>query len=679
MQQPQPYTPPSGTQISPGSITYTTSTGSDGRVIYHPFRYDTPQGIVHGIQWVPAEATQILPSGAQPANAEFAASWNRGMLSRDDEKALHKWQREEEKRRKREEKDAAKRLSRIEHEEQEIRLARERDALQERRRSMNYSPIPPSATGYPNPGSAAYGAYTTADLDRKFTDLAIERKELERERRKYSDVDRNRRASGNFGADRSSVYSSPGATYTSPTGYPTAGYNPTTSPYRPAGAYPTSPNVRSAEFPSSMTGYSSSTYPTASIPAEPIARAASPYARAPSPYARPPDRAPSPYARAASPYARPPDRAPSPYARAASPYGRPPDRAPSPYARAASPYGRPPDRAPSPYARVASPYARPPDRAPSPYARAPSPYSRPPDRAPSPYARAASPYARAPSPYRGPPTGSVSGVYPRGHILEGQPIRPGSRAPSPMPPPGTFPTASFTHSPRVPMASVSGEQQLAAPEGFSRPPNAAQSYTPFNIIRIQDMEEFYDQIPRMPLVLDTHDVYHEDWIRFMNDLALAWAGKMPIPEFSRGPPPKRSALVADLVDLWNSSFFLTRRAEAVLYKGRERRSGPNAGTIDHHLPAYDLDNFSDSSDSSESTSDDDSENDRYPVYGRSTPMRDAAEAKRRRREKKEEQKRRKKDKKLRKKAKEIEKRYTLYISYAPPREGTIPGGLGLYA
>ena len=110
-QQPQPYSPPSGGQIAPGSITYTTSTNADGQVVYHPFRYDricpvnqlrldlsisqsgackasdldvdeltsldpimicsyqTPQGVVTGIQWVPAEATQILPTGAQPANA----------------------------------------------------------------------------------------------------------------------------------------------------------------------------------------------------------------------------------------------------------------------------------------------------------------------------------------------------------------------------------------------------------------------------------------------------------------------------------------------------------------------------------------------------------------------------------------------------------------------------------
>lgn len=73
--------------------------------------YQTPSGVVTGIQWVPAEATHLLPTGAQPANAvgvvivqlkiyadrtdlvlkDFAASWNRGHLTREDEKALKHW------------------------------------------------------------------------------------------------------------------------------------------------------------------------------------------------------------------------------------------------------------------------------------------------------------------------------------------------------------------------------------------------------------------------------------------------------------------------------------------------------------------------------------------------------------------------------------------------------------
>jgi hypothetical protein len=34
-------------------------------------------------------------------------------------------------------------------------------------------------------------------------------------------------------------------------------------------------------------------------------------------------------------------------------------------------------------------------------------------------------------------------------------------------------------------------------------------------MKIQDMEDFYENMPRMPKVLVPHDVYHEDWIRFI--------------------------------------------------------------------------------------------------------------------------------------------------------------------
>ncbi|KIJ70483.1 hypothetical protein HYDPIDRAFT_122358 [Hydnomerulius pinastri MD-312] len=640
---PQPYSPPSGGQIQPGAITYTTSTSPDGQIIYHPFRavpasYQTPQGVVHGIQWVPAEATQILPPGAQPANADFAASWNRGNLTRDDERALEKWQKSEEKRRKKEEKESVRRMSKQfdrDMQEAELRAARERDAqVRERRRSFYGDAAPPVPAGYGAPGGATYGAYShspsshsTADLDRKFTELEIERES------KYSSRQRKYSTSGGdrtsiYGPPGGSAYASPVASYQSPTGYPTTGatnpYNRAASPYRQPSVYSTSPNARPQEF---------SSYPGGP---DPIARAASPYARAASPYGRP-----DPIARAASPYGRP-----EPIARAASPYGRHPTepiaRAASPYAPSHSPYGA---RAPSPL----------PPRATSPYARGPP-------------QRSTSPYPRAPSPFVPPPQiNSVSsGVYPAGHVLEGQPLS-RSRAPSPMPGP---PGVAFPSSPRMPGSVVGGEQQLSAPEAFSRPANAAQPYTPFSVMKIQDMEQFYDQIPRMPLVLDTHDVYHQDWIRFMNDLALAWAGKMPISEFSRGAPAKRSTLVADLIDLWNTNFFITRRVEVVLYKGRERRSGPNAGTIDNHLANFEN---SSSDDSSSSSSESDSEDDRYPKYAH-----DLTESKRRRREKKEEKKRRKKEKKLRKKTKEREKTYSLYLTYIPPRDIHGPTQHGYY-
>ena len=46
-----------------------------------------------------------------------------------------------------------------------------------------------------------------------------------------------------------------------------------------------------------------------------------------------------------------------------------------------------------------------------------------------------------------------------------------------------------------------GQGQLTIPEGFDRPVNAALSYTPFEPMKIQDMDEFLVRLPRMPLVL----------------------------------------------------------------------------------------------------------------------------------------------------------------------------------
>jgi len=203
------------------------------------------------------------------------------------------------------------------------------------------------------------------------------------------------------------------------------------------------------------------------------------------------------------------------------------------------------------------------------------------------------------------------------------------------------------------------------------------------------MDAFLDNIPKMPLVLQPHDVYHADWIRFTQDLALSWAGKLPLPEFARnGRPPKRSTLAADLVDLWNSSFFLARGVEVVLYKGRERRSGPNAGVIDRQLPTYDPDDsYSDisSTDSSDSDDSDDSDDDRsrggyggdYGLYGRQATgqMADYSEARRRHRERKKEKKRRHKEKKMRKKARARENKYALYLTYIPRASGGMGGGM----
>ena len=141
-----------------------------------------------------------------------------------------------------------------------------------------------------------------------------------------------------------------------------------------------------------------------------------------------------------------------------------------------------------------------------------------------------------------------------------------------------------------------------------------------------------------------------------------------------GRPPKRTVLTADLIDLWNASFFLRRGVEAVLFKGRERRSGRNSGVVELHLPGFDdiaAASESESSSSSESESDDYDDRAKYGPYGgaygrqTATAMAEMAEARRLRRERKRaEKKRRRLEKKQRKKLREAERTYALYITCA---------------
>lgn len=65
--------------------------------------------------------------------------------------------------------------------------------------------------------------------------------------------------------------------------------------------------------------------------------------------------------------------------------------------------------------------------------------------------------------------------------------------------------------------SAQEQQMLASPEAFNRPINRAYPFTPFEMAKIQDMDDFLDGIiPRLPIVLTTHDVLSEDWGRLMN-------------------------------------------------------------------------------------------------------------------------------------------------------------------
>ena len=221
---------------------------------------------------------------------------------------------------------------------------------------------------------------------------------------------------------------------------------------------------------------------------------------------------------------------------------------------------------------------------------------------------------------------------------------------------------------------------LPPPEGFSRPPSAAHSYTHFENLKIQDMDDLMQTMPRMPAVLSTHDVYHQDWIRFMQDLTNAWLGKLPIPEAAKqaGRPPKRSVVATDLVELWNTSFFIPRGVELIVYKGRERRNGKSAGRIDMDLPGFDL-ALDDITDSPSEVTEGDSEDDYVPpggarygsyggVYGRQDPTTvEGREARLRRKEIEEEERRRRKEKKLKRRLRELERSYSLYLTYLPPQ------------
>ena len=95
----------------------------------------------------------------------------------------------------------------------------------------------------------------------------------------------------------------------------------------------------------------------------------------------------------------------------------------------------------------------------------------------------------------------------------------------------------------------------------------------------------------------------------LQDLGLAWTGTMPVPQYSAdGRPPKRSTLAADVIDLWNASFFRMRGVEVILYKGRERRSGRYAGTVDMNLPGFDKFDVSSPSESDDDDLEDDDHN-----------------------------------------------------------------------
>ncbi|KAI0637899.1 hypothetical protein C8Q77DRAFT_1268803 [Trametes polyzona] len=660
-------TPQQASSIQPGSITYTTTVGPDGQVVYHPFKavaasYQTAQGVVSGIQWIPAEATSVLPAGATPANSDFSRQRGgdddyrrRNDASRSSIYDRDRRDRDRDRDRDRYDDDDYYRRDRDRERERERERERDRD-----RRSSTYG---------------GYDKYDTAEIERRMRDVELDRRDREFERERDRDrVARSRRNSVYGAADR------PSSTY-----QPAVGGNYPVAPYAGSGAgYAAAPGG----------AYSSAAYHPPSPRPGDLPRAASPYRaggalpRPSSPYQAPiAPRPVSPYQSGAVPRAASPFQAAA-IQRAASPYGG----GGAGIQRAASPYGG------GGIQRAASPYGG------GGIQRSASPYGG------GGIQRGASPYAGAV------PLPGGAGIYPPGHVLEGQPIRSHSRAPSPSPygqGGGIYSNPQTTSiygapaggggvygssmgggggiyggsgisahaSPRMgslpPPAPLDPQTQagmLTVPEGFARPPNRAQPYTHFEIMKIQDMDDFLDVIPRMPAVLVPHDVYHEDWIRLMQDLAMAWAGTLPVPQYSPdGRPPKRSTLTADVIDLWNASFFRARGVEMVLYKGRERRSGRMAGTVDMSLPGFDEYDVSSPSDSSDDDADsaDERHRDRYGAgayggaYGRQAEA-ELREQRRARRERRAERKKRKMEKKIRKRAKELDRTYAIYLQCIPP-------------
>ena len=152
------------------------------------------------------------------------------------------------------------------------------------------------------------------------------------------------------------------------------------------------------------------------------------------------------------------------------------------------------------------------------------------------------------------------------------------------------------------------------------------------------------------------------------DLGLAWCGKLPVPQSQMA---KRSTVVtAGLVDAWNAYFFHPRGVEAVLYKGRERRSGRYTGTVDMHLPELDRDDVSEPS-----ASEDDSDSDvierrererERERYGERYARQEAEARRRERKLEKDERRKHRLDKKIKRRQEEAERTYTLHLQCVPP-------------
>ena len=189
------------------------------------------------------------------------------------------------------------------------------------------------------------------------------------------------------------------------------------------------------------------------------------------------------------------------------------------------------------------------------------------------------------------------------------------------------------------------------------------------------MDGLKDNMPTMPDVLATHDVYREDWIWFMRDLSNAWLDRLPVTDADKqgGLVPRRSVMATYLVQHWNASFFDPRGVELIVYRGRKRKNGRYAGRVDTDLPGFAI-TADDITDSSDEFTESDSEDDYVPprgtrydnhtdVYGRQDSAAVEAQIARMRRKKvREEERRERKEDEVRKRVKKLERKYTMFLA-----------------
>ncbi|KAJ6491959.1 hypothetical protein C8R45DRAFT_189931 [Mycena sanguinolenta] len=110
------------------------------------------------------------------------------------------------------------------------------------------------------------------------------------------------------------------------------------------------------------------------------------------------------------------------------------------------------------------------------------------------------------------------------------------------------------------------------PASFDRPfYSEALETTPFPAVKIMDLPRNSSRIYTLPSLLQERDILLVDWLKFMEDLSDVWNGTNretpPFPiDVEHGVPPLIGSRewAAGLIHLWNSRFFHTRCAEAVI-------------------------------------------------------------------------------------------------------------------